>query len=118
LDDAAALMVRSWLVGPRRESAGVPSELRERVHEMARRGFELQHGVDASLVPVELDLSKIAAPVLVVRGELDWPDIERAAQRFLQELPDAREVMIEGVAHLPALERPQEIARLIGEFLA
>jgi pimeloyl-ACP methyl ester carboxylesterase len=118
LDDAAALMVRSWLVGPRRESAGVPSELRERVHEMARRGFELQHGVDASLVPVELDLSKIAAPVLVVRGELDWPDIERAAQRFLQELPEAREVVIEGVAHLPALERPQEIARLIGEFLA
>jgi pimeloyl-ACP methyl ester carboxylesterase len=116
-DDAAALMVRSWLVGPRREPADVPSELRERVHEMARRGFELQHGVDASLAPVELDLSRIAAPVLVVRGELDWPDVDRAAQRFVRELPSAREAVLDGVAHLPTLERPQEIARVIREWV-
>jgi 3-oxoadipate enol-lactonase len=116
-DDAAALMVRSWLVGPRRELADVPAELRERVHEMARRGFELQHGVDASLVPVDLDVSKIAAPVLVVRGELDWLDVELAAQRFLRELPDAREVVIEGVAHLPTLEKPGDVARAIRDFV-
>jgi Predicted hydrolases or acyltransferases (alpha/beta hydrolase superfamily) len=116
-DDAAALMVRWWLVGPRREPADIPADLRERVHEMARRGFELQHGVDASVLRVDLDLSKITAPVLVVRGELDWPDVERAAERFVRELPDARELVIDGVAHLPAMERPDEVARLVGEFL-
>jgi pimeloyl-ACP methyl ester carboxylesterase len=117
LDDAAALMVRSWLVGPRREPEDVPVELRERVHDMARRAFELQQGVDASLEEVELDLSKIAVPVLVVRGELDWPDVQRAAERLVHELPDAREVVIDGVAHLPALEQPTELARVVHAFL-
>jgi pimeloyl-ACP methyl ester carboxylesterase len=116
-DDAAALMVRSWLVGPRREPDDVPAELRERVHEMVRRGYELQSGVDASLRPVELDLTTIAAPVLVVRGALDWPDVERAAERFVRELPDAREVVVEAAAHLPALEQPDEIGRLIREWV-
>jgi 3-oxoadipate enol-lactonase len=116
-DDAAGLMVRWWLVGPRREPADVSAELRERVHEMSLRGFELQHGVDASLRRVELDLSTIAAPVLVVRGELDWPDVERAAERFVRELPDAREVVIDGAAHLPALERPDEVVRVIREWV-
>lgn len=117
LDHAAALMVRWWLVGPRREPGDLPAELRERVHEMARRGYELGRGVDASLLRVDLDLSKITVPVLAVRGELDWPDVERAAQRFVQELPDAREVVIDGAAHLPALERPDAVARSIREFL-
>jgi 3-oxoadipate enol-lactonase len=116
-DDAAELMVRWWLVGPRREPADVPAELREHVHEMARRVYELDQGVDASLLRVELDLSKIAVPVLVVRGELDWPDVERAAARFVRELPNAREVVIEGVAHLPEVERPDEVARLIREWI-
>jgi pimeloyl-ACP methyl ester carboxylesterase len=116
LDDAAALMVRRWLVGPNRRPADVPADLRERVHEMARRGFELQQGVDASVLPVELDLSKINAPALVLRGALDWPDVERAAERMVRELPNAREVVVEGTAHLSALERPDEVARLVREF--
>ena len=55
--------------------------------------------------------------MLVVRGELDWPDVERAAERFVRELPDAREVVIDGVAHLPAVERPDEVARVIREWI-
>jgi len=33
------------------------------------------------------------------------------------EIPDAREFVIDGVAHLPALERPDELARVVLEFL-
>jgi pimeloyl-ACP methyl ester carboxylesterase len=115
-DEAADLMVRWWLVGPRREPDDVPVELRERAHEMARRVYELANDDDAPVQRVELDLAKITAPVLVARGELDWPDVERAAERFLRELPDAREAVIDGVAHLPALEKPDEVARLVREF--
>jgi pimeloyl-ACP methyl ester carboxylesterase len=66
---------------------------------------------------VEVDLARVSVPVLVIRGALDWPDVERAAQRFLRELPDAREVVIEGTAHLPTLERPDEVARSVRDFL-
>jgi len=113
LDDAAELMVRWWLVGPNREPNDVPAAVRARAFELARRTYD----VDEPGGGVELDLSKIAAPVLVMRGELDWPDVEHAAQRFLRELPDAREVVIQAAAHLPALERPNELAQAIRDFL-
>jgi len=118
LAEAAELMARSWLVGPQREPADVDGALYERVRSMSLRGFELQAGVDASLRRVDIELGQIPAPTLVVRGALDWPDVAVAAERFVRELPDAREVVIDGCAHLPTMERPDEVARLILEFLS
>jgi 3-oxoadipate enol-lactonase len=117
-EDAAELMARSWLVGPQREPGDVDGGLYERVHSMALCGYGLQAGVDASVRRVEIQLEQITAPTLVVRGALDWPDVAAAADRFVRELSDAREVVIDGCAHLPTLERPDEIARLIREFVA
>ena len=49
LDDAAALMVRAWLVGARREEVEVPRELRDLVFAMERRAYELpQPGREAN----------------------------------------------------------------------
>jgi pimeloyl-ACP methyl ester carboxylesterase len=117
-DEAAELMARWWLVGPEREPGAVDAGLYERVKSMVVRGYELQAGVDASQQRVEIEPERIAAPTLVLRGARDWPDVAVAAERFVRELPDAREVVIDGCAHLPALERPDEVARLIGEFIA
>ena len=117
-EEAAELMARSWLVGPQREPSEVDSALYERVRSMTLRGYRLQAGVDASLRRVEINLEQITAPTLVVRGALDWPEVGDAAERFVRELPDAREVVIDGCAHLPTLERSDEIARLILEFVA
>jgi pimeloyl-ACP methyl ester carboxylesterase len=113
LDDAAALMVRSWLVGARRREDDVPVRLRERVFAMQRRAYELGEP-DAG----EFDLERVRAPLLYLRGELDWPDTAVAAERFVRELPDAHEVVIDGCAHLPTMERPEAVARVILEFLA
>ena len=110
-------MARWWLVGPQREPGDVDSELYKRVRSMALRGYALQAGVDASVRRVEIQLEQITAPTLVVRGALDWPEVATAAERFVRELPDAREVVIDGCAHLPTLERPDEVARLILEFV-
>jgi 3-oxoadipate enol-lactonase len=117
LDDAAELMVRSWLVGPERDSEAVDAELQERVRRMVLRGYELQAGGDSTLHRVEIEPSRIDAPTLVIRGELDWPDVAVAARRFVDEMPNAREVVVEGCAHLPTLEKPEEVAQLILEFV-
>jgi pimeloyl-ACP methyl ester carboxylesterase len=116
-DDAAELMARSWLAGPQREPNDVDSELYERVCTMVKRGYELQAGGEGSIKRVEIDPTRIATPTLVMRGELDWPDVAGAAARFVRELPDAREEVVAGCAHLPTMERPDEVARLILEFL-
>jgi 3-oxoadipate enol-lactonase len=116
-DDAADLMVRAWLVGATREPEDVDPELRERVRQMVLRSYELQESSEASLKRVEIEPARIAAPTLVIRGALDWPDVATAAQRLADEIPNAREVVVEDAAHLPTMERPDEVARLILEFL-
>jgi len=108
-DDAARLMVRAWLVGARRSEEDVPAELRERVFAMQRAAYELPEGEGGPL-----DVGAVHAPLLYIRGELDWPDVQRAAERF----PNAQHAVVAGAAHLPAMERPAEVARLILDFLA
>ena len=117
-EEAGELMARWWLAGPQREPDDVDGALYERVRSMAVRGYELQAGVDASFRRVEIEPARISAPTLVVRGALDWPDVAVAAERLVRELPDAREAVIDDCAHLPALERPDEVARLVLDFLA
>ena len=116
-DDAAELMVRSWLIGPEREPADVDAELQERVKRMVLRSYKLQEGSDTSLKRVDIEPARIAAPTLVIRGALDWPDVAAAAQRFVTEIPNAREAVVEDAAHLPTMEKPDEVAGLLLEFL-
>jgi 3-oxoadipate enol-lactonase len=117
-DDAAELMARSWLAGPERDPDQVDADLYDRVKRMVRRSYEQQAGNESTLRSVEIEPSRITAPTLVVRGSLDWPDVAAAAQRLVDEMPDAREVVVDGCAHLPTLERPDEVARLILDFIA
>jgi 3-oxoadipate enol-lactonase len=109
LDDAAEAMVRAWLVGPHRAEDDVPRELRELVCAMQRAIYELDE--EPQRGPFEPE--NVRTRMLFIRGELDWPDIARAAERF----PQAEQAVVEGAAHLPTLERPDEVARLVGEFL-
>jgi len=98
LDEAAAVMVRAWLVGPQREETEVPIELRERVFAMQRRAYAL----DAEPEPGEFDVADVRAPLLFIRGGLDWPDVERASAQFA----GAQQAVVENAAHLATLERP------------
>jgi pimeloyl-ACP methyl ester carboxylesterase len=108
-DEAAALMVRAWLVGARREEQDVPAELRDRVFAMQRRAYDLAAFPDVG--PFELE--NVRAPILFIRGELDWPEVEQASRRFTR----ARQEVIVGAAHLPTMEQPEEVARIILDFL-
>jgi pimeloyl-ACP methyl ester carboxylesterase len=109
LREAAELMADVWL-----EDAS----LRDRVIEMQGRAYRLQLGSKAELdFPETIDLGAITARTLVVVGDLDKPDLLTIAERLEREIPDARHAVIEGSGHLPALERPDETARLVRDFL-
>jgi 3-oxoadipate enol-lactonase len=108
LDAATELNVRFW----------APS-VAERVRPMQRRSFELMVGSAAEDVqPDRIDLAAIGARTLVVVGELDKADFRAIAERLAAEIAEAELVVMEGVTHLPSLERPDETARLVREFLA
>jgi 3-oxoadipate enol-lactonase len=91
---------------------------RDRVVEMQERAYELQAESEAEETGADsIDLGAIAAPTLVVVGELDRRDFHAISERLAREIPDARHAVIQGAGHLTALERPADTSRLIREFL-
>ena len=63
-------------------------------------------------------ITRIEAPVLVVWGLEDRVINHRNADVFVDQIPDARKVLLEGVGHVPMVEVPEESAQLVREFLA
>jgi pimeloyl-ACP methyl ester carboxylesterase len=123
LDAAAESTVRTWIDGPRREPNDVDADVRALVREMTLRSYELQLPVwedadEASLDPPAIErLGEVACPTLVIVGSEDVPDMHGIADLLAREIPEARKVVVEGAAHLPGLERPDEVNRLLLDFL-
>lgn len=126
VDGAVELNVHTWLDGPGR-IAPVPPETRELVASAQRRAFDVQLAAHASSPPpgpvrwaeppAATRLGEIAAPALVVAGEHDLADFRAIADRLATGIPGARKVVLD-TAHLPGLERPEELNRLVLDFLA
>ena len=51
-------------------------------------------------------------------GNQDLADVRAIAERLAREIGDARHAILDGVAHLPSLERPAEFDDLVLGFLA
>jgi 3-oxoadipate enol-lactonase len=123
LDAAVEVNLRTWVDGPRRSPDEVDPAIRRKVGEMQRRALELyvEGGANAQEEALVLDigdrLGEISVPTLVLGGELDVPDIQLVADRLEREIPGARRATIEGAAHVPSMERPDEFDRLVLGFL-
>jgi pimeloyl-ACP methyl ester carboxylesterase len=63
-------------------------------------------------------ITRIQSPVLVIWGMEDRVINYRNADVFVDQIPDARKVLLEGVGHAPMVEVPEESAQLFREFLA
>ncbi|MBC7147049.1 MAG: 3-oxoadipate enol-lactonase [Thioclava marina] len=62
-------------------------------------------------------LPKIAAPTLVIAGGHDGATPPEQVLGMAALIPGARAELIEEAGHIPAIERPGTVARLITEFL-
>ncbi len=63
-------------------------------------------------------ITHIQAPVLVIWGKEDRVINYRNADIFVEKIPNARKVLMEGVGHAPMIEVPVDSAELFREFLA
>jgi 3-oxoadipate enol-lactonase len=127
LDAAVALNVDLWVAGPSRGLSSVDPRVVETVREMQRRAFELElaaldHGLAPGPERVEPDLAgrlhEIDVPTLVLVGDADVPDVLASAELLEREVPRARRVVVPGVAHMLAMERPAEVVSYVLDFLA
>jgi len=75
-----------------------------------------------SVVPERPDqrplLGRITAPTLVVAGDEDATFPVAETRAMADRIPGARFAVIDGAAHLVALEVPERVNALIGEHLA
>ncbi len=117
LAGAGAQQARMWLAPDASE------EVRRLTAAMTVRSYEQQLPVDGEVraswpePSAETRLRELRQPTLVVVGAADRPELRSLAERIAEELPDARLETIAGAGHLPSLERPAELNRLLLEFL-
>lgn len=62
-------------------------------------------------------LGKIAAPTLVIAGEVDPGTPVAMSETMAQRIPGARLVVLPGASHLSVLEQPQVFARTVQAFI-
>jgi 3-oxoadipate enol-lactonase len=123
LDAAAELNVRFWVDGPRRSPEQVDASVRDRVHQMQKRAFELQldtweQAEELPLAPNLADrLAEIEQPTLVLVGADDQPDIHAIAEQLMRTLPNAGFESIPNAGHVPNMEQPELFDRLVSAFL-
>jgi 3-oxoadipate enol-lactonase len=119
-DAIADLDVRVWVDGIGQPADRVPAEVREAVRAMDRalwqpgrvRGRPVPHPP-----PAAERLDELRCPVLAVAGELDVTEVIATARHLEASAPDARAVIVPGVAHMIALERPGLVADLVVGFV-
>jgi len=68
------------------------------------------------LEPVWHELPALSVPLLAIAGARD-DGYTAAAKRMAHTAPDARAAIVEHAGHAAQLQRPDEVARLITEFL-
>jgi 3-oxoadipate enol-lactonase len=112
--------VRLWVDGPRRPEGSAPAAVRDLVLDM--NGRSLQTDWDAAEnrrldPPAITRLGEITAPTLVIVGDEDLPHAGANAEVITSKVAGARMVVIKDAAHLPSLERPDEVNSVLLDFL-
>ncbi|MFC6733442.1 alpha/beta fold hydrolase [Haladaptatus sp. DYSN1] len=122
-DAERAALVESelWVAGPTRTLDTIDPDVRALVHAMLLQSYEqdTDDATEEPLSPPAIErLSELQAPVLLVNGALDRPDMNLIADILEADVPAIRAATMADVAHLPSLERPDEFNELLRSFLA
>ena len=117
LQRVAALEAEIWLAGIGRSVMEVEPAIVDLFIDMdliaLRNESERDELENAS--PLET-IPDVDAPSLVIVGERDIPQFRMAAAHLARTLGTGPEITIRDSAHLPSLDRPAEVNRLLLEF--
>lgn len=118
---ASELQNRLWIDGPFRKPDESDPNVRRRAAEMNRHALTNGAWTVADTDPLQPSaltrLSEVGVPTLIVVGELDDPEIVRAAAELQDGITGAEKVIIPSCAHLPNMERPAEFNDAVLNFL-
>jgi pimeloyl-ACP methyl ester carboxylesterase len=117
---------RALFADPEGEAAqrffDVPSDPAERVETLAK--FVWAQACTGKFVWPIADrgfknrIHRVAAPTLIVWGKTDGIIAPAYAQEFAKPIAGARVELIDRAGHLPHLENPEAVGKIVGDFLA
>ena len=125
VEAAAEASLRLWVDGPRRPPEAVDPTMRSAVRTMVLRSYELQEpaweaGAEEQAIldpPLGGRLGEIHCPTLVLVGDEDVADMQAIARHVVDCISGARLVNVPQTAHLPSLERADEVNAHVLVFL-
>jgi pimeloyl-ACP methyl ester carboxylesterase len=108
-----------WLDGPAGPEGRVGGPARALALAMSAQ--VLAHGAPDEAGDAGLDafsrLEELSLPVTIAVGDLDAEEVQTLCRTLAARIPGARLRVLDGVAHLPSLERPAEVADLVNDAI-
>ena len=96
--------------------------MRQKVGEMQYHAFTVPMPAEVEELtlnpPAITRLNEVGMPTLLIVGDYDIPDKLALTQKLAAEIPNARQVIIPGVAHMVSMEKPGEFNRVVLDFLS
>ena len=107
-----------WLDGPRSVDGRVQGSARDLFLRMNIVPLKSPSpGKDTPAKDSFKRLKEIAAPTLIIWGDLDFPHLQERCATLLKRIKGAKSALMPGTAHLPNLEQPKQFNALLEEFL-
>jgi pimeloyl-ACP methyl ester carboxylesterase len=115
LDDVNRLETWLWLDGPGQREGRVRDPIRSLALEMNEIILRNDVPEDAGAIDSNAwgRIDDLRVPVTVACGDLDVPFLMTRSRELADRLPFGRFVELSGVAHLPQMERPDEVTNLV-----
>jgi pimeloyl-ACP methyl ester carboxylesterase len=112
------VQAHEWLDGPRAQSGRVGGAVRALFLDMNALALgkpDLTQEERPS--PAWPRVSEIGAPTLLLVGDEDFTAIIDRHEQLSEDMPNAFAAVLEGVAHIPSIERPDLVNSMLLEFL-
>ncbi len=112
------VQAHEWLDGPRAQSGRVGGAVRELFLDMnaialGKPELTLEEQRPAAWPRV----AEVGAPTLLLVGDEDFTALIDRHEHLSEEMPNAFAAVLEGVAHIPSIERPELVNSMLLEFL-
>lgn len=118
LDMLNRVQAHEWLDGPRAQSGRVGGQVRALFMDMnaialAKPALTLEERPPHAWTRVP----EVGAPTLLLVGDEDFTALIDRHEHLSEEMPNAFAAVLEGVAHIPSIERPELVNSMLLEFL-
>ncbi|MBC7828742.1 MAG: alpha/beta hydrolase [Chitinophagaceae bacterium] len=118
---AALEFTRAWAEGIYRAGDSLQAPVSKYVYDKSLANLRLHKMEGWPLLqnnpPAIERVSNVKVPVLVIDGDKDLPYITQTARYLEKNIPGARRIVMQGVAHMLNMEKPEELNKILIDFL-